>query len=217
MFTMETLTLEQLEKHYHHGDLRNALVQAGLTVLAEEGVERLNLREVARRVGVSHAAPYRHFADKEALLAAIAEDGFRRMGEQLVATLAGIDGNWAEKLQGIGRTYLGFAQENRDAYRLMFSHMIAHRDRHEALHTAAKASFDLLANTIHAGQRAGEFVAGDTASFTISVWSMMHGLASLLIEEQLEGVADRLQSDNWQEEVLESHVRRVTASLQMKS
>ena len=184
--------------------------------LAEEGVEGLNLRKVARRVGVSHAAPYRHFADKEALLAAIAEDGFRRMGEQLIANVASTEGSWTEKLQGIGRTYLCFAHENRDAYRLMFSHIIAHRDRHEALHTAAKASFDLLAQVIHAGQTAGEFIAGDTALFTISVWSMVHGLASLLIEEQLEGVAERLQSDNWHEEMLESHVRRVAASLQTK-
>src|SRR5262245_57255125 len=94
MFTMSTsnnnnsaTSPSRASKRYHHGDLRNALIQAGKTLLAEEGVAGLELRKVARAAGVSHAAPYRHFADKQALLAAIAEDGFYQLTEGMDAAI----------------------------------------------------------------------------------------------------------------------------------
>src|SRR3954464_14355091 len=77
----------QRSKSYHHGDLRNALIQAGLELLAEGGAQELDLRKVARRAGVSHAAPYRHFADKQALIASITEEGFRWLAERIQTTL----------------------------------------------------------------------------------------------------------------------------------
>ena len=86
-------------REYHHGDLRNALIQAGLAILAEEGTHALSLRAAARRSGVSHAAPYRHFADKEALLAAIAEQGFNTLAASVRAAIVRFPDSPAAQLE----------------------------------------------------------------------------------------------------------------------
>src|SRR6516164_3531446 len=100
---MEKEMNSHLDRHkpkpYHHGDLRHALIQAGLEMLSEGGAAALDLRKVARRAGVSHAAPYRHFADKQALVAAINEEGFRRLAERIQLTLRGAPGDTFEQLQ----------------------------------------------------------------------------------------------------------------------
>src|SRR6266700_5995996 len=88
-------------KTYHHGDLRNALIQAGLEMLSESGAAALDLRKVARKAGVSHAAPYRHFADKQALIAAINEEGFHRLAERIQATLHDVPDEPFEQLLGV--------------------------------------------------------------------------------------------------------------------
>src|SRR5713101_5210209 len=95
-------------KPYHHGDLRYALIQAGLELLSEGGAAALELRKVARRAGVSHAAPYRHFADKQTLVAAINEEGFRRLAERIRSTLREAPDDPFEQLQAIARAYVQF-------------------------------------------------------------------------------------------------------------
>src|SRR6266478_9089319 len=102
----------QKPKPYHHGDLRHALIQAGLEMLAEGGAAALDLRKVARKAGVSHAAPYRHFADKQALIAAINEEGFHRLAERIQHALQEVPDDAFEQLFGIARAYVQFAQEN---------------------------------------------------------------------------------------------------------
>src|SRR5215212_4914161 len=89
----------QATKRYHHGDLRNALIRAGQELLAQEGIAGLDMRKVARAAGVSHAAPYRHFADKQALLAAIAEDGFYQLAEGMDAAIGQAPTNAAAQLE----------------------------------------------------------------------------------------------------------------------
>src|SRR5713101_10130495 len=100
----------QKPKPYHHGDLRNALIQAGLEMLSEGGAAALDLRKVAREAGVSHAAPYRHFADKQALIAAINEEGFRRLAERIQCALREVSDGAFEQLQAIARVYVQFAR-----------------------------------------------------------------------------------------------------------
>src|ERR1700731_1976958 len=109
---MKDNTHLQRPKAYHHGDLRNALIQAGLELLSEGGATSLDLRKVARRVGVSHAAPYRHFADRQALIAAINEEGFHRLAERIQSTLRDVSDEPFEQLLGVARVYVHFAQEN---------------------------------------------------------------------------------------------------------
>jgi len=179
------------QKTYHHNDLKNTLISAGLAILAEDGISELNLRAVARRAEVSHTAPYRHFADKEALIVAIAEDGFRRLGEKLGAARSRTSGGAKAQLAAVGYAYIAFAVEEADSFRLMFSHVIKHRTQYLELCALGKACFQLLQSLIEAGQASGEFAIGNSVEFTKSAWSMLHGLASLLIEGQFsEDVQD---------------------------
>lgn len=196
--------------HYHHGDLKNALIAAGLQLLIEKGVNGLNLREVARRAGVTHAAPYRHFADKEALIAAIAEDGFQRLGVQIRTAHAAATGDAASKLTTLGHAYITFALEQPGSFRLMFSHTIAHREQYPELYTAAKAGFLLLQSIIEEGKAARRFIDADSIAMTKSVWSMVHGLATLLVEGQfpLDHTDPQVQ-----QQTITFHLERVLAAL----
>jgi AcrR family transcriptional regulator len=198
------------QKPYHHPDLKNTLVAAGLAILAEQGINGLNLRAVARRAGVSHTAPYCHFANKEALIVAIAEDGFRRLGEQLGAAKIATLGGAKAQLVAVGRAYIGFAVEQPDSFRVMFSHIIAHREQHLELCALAKACFQLLQSVITAGQAGGEFAIVDSIELTKSAWSMLHGLASLLVEGQF---AEGGQDAQTQEKTIRFHLERMLAAL----
>lgn len=118
---------------YHHGDLRNALLAAAREILDEAGVSGLSLRAVARRAGVSQTAPYRHFKDKAALIAAIATDGFLVLKDTLEA--ASDEGQEGEGLHSLGRAYVNFARKNTGLYRLMFGPEIGQVDRDDAIGT----------------------------------------------------------------------------------
>src|SRR5690242_1112310 len=111
----------KIPKAYHHGDLRHALIQAGLQLLAEGGVASLDVRKVARKVGVSHSASYYHFPDKQSFLAAINEEGFHRLARTLQEALNTVPETPFEQLQAITRAYLLFAQANPTLMREMFS------------------------------------------------------------------------------------------------
>ncbi|ATB32920.1 TetR/AcrR family transcriptional regulator [Melittangium boletus] len=166
---------------YHHGDLRQALLDASLALIAEEGFGALSLREVARRAGVTHAAPYRHFADKEALLVAVAEEGFRamtsRMKEEMAREQSPID-----RLGACGVAYVLFAVEHAAHFRVMFG---PHFTRPlKSLDEDADA-FALLVGALAEAQRAGEVRDGDTSRQALACWSLVHGLASLLVDGQL--------------------------------
>lgn len=169
---------------YHHGNLRNALIAAGLKILAQEGVQGLSLRAVARKAQVSHAAPYRHFANKEALLAAIAEEGFNELSQRLRQAQAQA-ADPRQLLQGIAWAYVKFAQDKPDHWRIMFSNQIADRETYPGLMTAGLASFNLLVDMIREGQAAGGIAVGDPQLLALAGWSTVHGLAMLLIEDQV--------------------------------
>lgn len=158
---------------YHHGDLRAALLREAGRVLASAGPEALSLRELARALGVSHNAPYKHFATREALLAAVAAAGFR----ELAARTA--EGARRQGLHGAGLAYVGFALHDPPVFRLMFSGDIDKTTSPE-LHEAASASFTVLRTHVAAihGEDAADIVA-------VSAWSFVHGLANLLIAGQL--------------------------------
>ena len=177
---------DHAEKHkpYHHGDLRNGLIAAGTAILAEEGVAALDLRKVARRAGVSHAAPYRHFADKEALLVAIAEAGFQELNERIAAAIASANVPRTQLL-ATARAYIRFACDAPAHLREMFSGLSLDRAAHPALYATSKASFGNIAAVIERGQQRGEIVAGDPTQLTLVTWATIHGFAMLVIERQL--------------------------------
>ena len=187
---MESHIDRQKPKPYHHGDLRNALIQAGLELLAEGGVQELDLRKVARRAGVSHAAPYRHFADKQALIAAINEEGFHLLAERIRSTLREVSDEPVEQLLGVALAYVRFARENPWLMREMFSGLTIERETFESLHTASKSVYRLYAEVIRRGQERGKIVDGDPTALAGVLWSVLHGLAMLIIENQMRPYAD---------------------------
>jgi AcrR family transcriptional regulator len=190
---MDSHFARQKPKSYHHGDLRNALIQAGLELLAEGGVHELDLRKVARRAGVSHAAPYRHFADKQALIAAINEEGFHWLTERIQSTLHDVSEEPVEQMLGIALAYVRFAQENPWLMREMFSGLTIEREMFASLNTASKRVYRLYAEVIKHGQERGKIVDGDPAALAGVLWSVLHGLAMLIIENQMRPYADGLQ------------------------
>ena len=168
---------------YHHGDLRRALLDAAVEQVKKEGAAVLSLREIARRAGVSQAAPYRHFASKEALLAAVAEEGFRTMRDEMLRVAARSADEPLERLRQIGIAYVCFAVEHPAHFRVMFS--AGQGCDFPDLDEASTNAFGVLVDAIEAGLAAGVLVDEPAMSLALSAWSMVHGLASLLIEGRL--------------------------------
>ncbi|MCZ8376979.1 MAG: TetR/AcrR family transcriptional regulator [Beijerinckiaceae bacterium] len=176
---------------YHHGNLKTALVEAGLALLEERGLGDLSLREIAARVGVSHTAPKNHFGSLKGLLTAIAAEGFRRHAAALEAGLKPADGP-IERLQAAAEGYVRFARENPALFRLMFSGDLCDFNDPD-LTAAASASYGILARL--AGQlEAGPADAGhrQTRMETL-LWSLVHGYATLANEGQLATGPDGTQ------------------------
>jgi AcrR family transcriptional regulator len=169
---------------YHHGDLRQALIDAALRILAKKGSAQLNLRQLARQTGVSHAAPYRHFQDKNALLAAVAEEGFRKMTAKMRA-LAGTEANPVLRLQRHGMGYVQFATENPAHYRVMFGSELQQKHADESLAAASAEAFSVLLDAVVACQLAGLARPGDPMNSALFCWSGVHGLSLLLIDGKL--------------------------------
>jgi AcrR family transcriptional regulator len=204
-------TSAQPKPHYHHGDLRRALIDASLVLIAEEGFAALSLREVARRAGVTHAAPYRHFADKEALLAAVAEEGFRSMATQMRERMAKESGP-VERLNACGVAYVLFAVQHPSHFRVMFGPHFTRPTKHEGLGTEGGNAFGLLLQCLQEGQQAGVLREGEPLSLALGAWSLVHGLASLLVDRVLEqagkGAPDAEALALFQTQLLSEGLRR---------
>ncbi|MEV6217031.1 TetR/AcrR family transcriptional regulator [Nocardia sp. NPDC051833] len=168
---------------YHHGDLPSALVRAAVELLEEDGAADLSLRAAARRAGVSTAAPYRHFADRNALLSAVAAVGYRDLAEQLVA--AGPAPSTAEDLAAIGVAYVRFALARPALFRVMFSDPC---DPTSPERVAAMTAIHEYVRTIVRQV----FPDGDEDSLATAMWALVHGLAFL----HLHGKFDADELDN---------------------
>ena len=155
---------------YHHGNLRAALLRAAGEVLEKEGLEGLSLREAARRAGVSHNAPYRHFPDRDSLLAELAAQGFEELGK----ALAGRQG------REMGEAYVGFALAHPNRFRLMFGGRLDLR-RHASLDRAARVTYDTLVAAFLA-----QPAVADAERAAAAAWSLVHGLAQLLLDGHFE-------------------------------
>jgi AcrR family transcriptional regulator len=187
---MNSHVARQKPKPYHHGDLRHALIQAGLEILSEGGAAALDLRKVARRAGVSHAAPYRHFADKQALVAAINEEGFRRLAEQIQSTLREAPDDPFEQLQAIAKAYVQFARQQPWLMREMFSGLTIEREAFPDLQAASKAVYIFYTEVVKRGQEQGSIIDGDPRALAGVLWSLLHGVAMLTIEIQMRPYTD---------------------------
>jgi AcrR family transcriptional regulator len=171
---------------YHHGNLRAALLEEAERTLAEGG--DLSLRELARRAGVSHAAPRRHFSDKQALLDALAQDGFERLGDALRTALAAAGDAFEARLLAFSRAYVGFATEHAALLELMFAGK--HRPgAAPALREAADRAFEAPLALIAEGQARGDVVPGEPERVAILAWAALQGLASMVNSQMLDRAA----------------------------
>jgi AcrR family transcriptional regulator len=170
---------------YHHGDLRRALIDTALAMVTEEGAWNFTLREVARRAGVSHAAPYNHFEDKSALLAEVAALGFQALSRQMEAAARRAPRSSRHALVGIASAYVRFGVEHPAHYRLMFGPELADKARHPALEAAGDAAFAALTGALERGQAAGQVRASAVRDQAVAAWSLVHGLTTLLIDQRL--------------------------------
>ncbi len=155
------------ESNYHHGDLKNALITAGVEILAHEGIGSLSLRSVARRAGVSHSAPYAHFADKQALIAAISTEGFRRLHAQLEAAILAEAGHPAQQLTACGRAYIRFATDQHDIFKIMFSGIIEKEKEYADFVETSQATFRLLVKMVEDCQAAGVLRPAERAVYRL--------------------------------------------------
>jgi len=170
---------------YHHGNLSRALVEAALRLVETQGAEALTLRGAARLAGVSQAAPYRHFSDKDALLAAVAEEGFRHMTQAMQRASAQHEGDPLGRFRALGQAYLEFAMKHPAHYRVMFGRAPASRGAYPALEAASGETFGLLVEAIRDGQRSGIVRPGNPEELALATWSASHGLSSLAVDGQL--------------------------------
>jgi AcrR family transcriptional regulator len=173
-------------KAYHHGNLREALITEGLAVLAGGDQADISLRELARRAGVSPNAAYRHFADKEALLAALAAEGYRRLG---AAGARAASSDAQGRLSEHGRFYVDFARKNPGLFRLMFGGNVP-LTATEELERASTESFAVLQSGIAAATGL-PFDDPKVVVGTLRAWSVVHGLAHLVLDGQLDVFADK--------------------------
>jgi AcrR family transcriptional regulator len=192
-------------KPYHHGDLRRSLIETALQLVTEEQDWTFSLREVARRAGVSHRAPYNHFPEKLDLLGAVAAVGFDRLHDGLAGATVGIDDPEA-LLDAICRTYVHMGLANPALYRLMFGPVLSDTgvsDRPTVARAAGDRARTVLENAILRGARAGIFAVSpdsprDVILAAFAAWSAVHGLTMLVIDRipkaelSLDDMIDRL-------------------------
>jgi AcrR family transcriptional regulator len=174
---------------YHHGDLPRSLIQAGLQVLAERGVDALTLREVARRAKVSQAAPYHHFADKADLVSAIVQHGFEDFAGALRAGADAAGGDALQRLSGMGLAYVRFAVANPELFRLLFRPELRGGTRDEpaaeAMERAGSAAYQVFLDAVRAAVEEG-WVQGSVEDVAVAALSVVHGLSTLLVDGPID-------------------------------
>lgn len=170
-------------KPYHHGHLEETLLNTAIQLIGEVGPAGFTLREVARRAGVSHNAPYRHFADRDKLLAAVAAQGFREL-TQAMRDAGKRQAKPLDQLKAAGITYIDFALRRPEHFAVMFDAPVPkHTSSDQA--QAAEQAFGALLGFVEACQDKGQLPAGDKLQFALFAWTMVHGIAKLATTKRL--------------------------------
>lgn len=173
------------KKTYHHGDLKNALIKAGVEILAKDGVGGLSLRKVAQKAGVSHAAPYAHFADKQALIAAISTEGFRQLYERINAVAEAYKTKPSRQLIEAAWAYVQFAMDDRHRFKVMFSGVLEKEKEYPKFVAESQRNFELVRKIVEANQASGMLRSGPSDLAALSAWGIVHGFVMLLLEGQI--------------------------------
>lgn len=175
---------------YHHGDLRSALLDAALDVISELGPQGLTIREVARRAGVSHAAPYRHFTDKDELILAVVEQGFELMHQTMQHEQSQAEPDAINQFAATGLGYVNFALQHPAYYRIMFSGDMLSRTGNVTLrHTSAEALQEMVSQITQC-KELGIVREGDAVMQALTIWSAMHGFVTLVNDNRIGHLLD---------------------------
>jgi AcrR family transcriptional regulator len=187
-------------------NLRDVLIDEAIQLLREENPESLSLREVARRAGVSHMAPYNHFDGKAGLIAAVATRGFRGLTRRMKARMNAVE-EPRLKLKASGLGYIEYALKNEPQFRLMFGPAVSDKSAYPELQEAGRESFEVLEDIVARCQQHGIVEPAGLEEKSYAAWSMVHGFATLVIDGQFEGdgswesvanEADRISDVLWQ-------------------
>lgn len=201
---MDGVNIEPVQRakrdRYHHGDLREALLHAATDILDAEGVDSVSIRAVARAAGVSHSAPVNHFRDRRALLTALAVGLFRDLNEAIEGELNAAAANLRERVQCFTRTLIDFGLRQPNRYRLLWRRDLLD-DTSSELQAEMDTLYDRLADEV-ATLGAGKRFARDT--YTVALWSMVHGYVSLRLDGNLESRTDSRSGTKRQEAIVEA-------------
>ncbi len=178
---------------YHHGDLRQALIDATRSLVAERGAENFSLADACRLAGVTTAAPYKHFRDKQEILEAIVEQGYENLAAKtMAATVAAGEGTLAAMI-AMGQAYVNFAREQPAVFRLMFGQNPAIKRAEDVEETGRACFGNVIAQVALYCER--QKLSGDAGVIALELWTFVHGAACLLIDADYEKVAPGLDVD----------------------
>jgi AcrR family transcriptional regulator len=194
---------------YHHGNLRDALLDEALRTIEKHGVDQLTLRTVGQRLGVSRSALYRHFADKQALLAAVGSEGFRLL-RQAVADAWEQNGRGRTGFEAMAKAYVQFAVAHPSHYRVMFGGFLESAAKDDAFIGEAKAAFQVLVDALIEQQNTGDIRRDDPVLMARFVWALVHGIAMLVIDGQVTEAAQREALEQYAVERIRSSIRQET-------
>jgi AcrR family transcriptional regulator len=173
---------QRKQKEYHHGDLRRAVLKAAFSEVRKRGLRELTLRAIARKIGVTHAAPYHHFKDLSALLDAMAEQAFDELDQAMAASKRGLSAP-DQQLHALGRCYIDFARDHPERIEVMFRRASSPQPTANA--ETGHRSFQHLVDAVSACQAQGFAPAGSAFDIALSAWSLVHGFAALFGEGPL--------------------------------
>jgi AcrR family transcriptional regulator len=177
--------MEPKNKSQNGGSLRSKLLTTAADIISRQGLKKLTMRALSYQVGVSRTAPYRHFKNKDALLLAIAEQGFNELTVRYQKINRDTSIDSFSRLQNIGLVYIEFAIKNPGAYKLMFGHEITQHHRPAKLRSAAKETFNEYLAAVKAFQEDINMTSDDYAILSNYSWAAVHGLATLLVDGQI--------------------------------
>jgi AcrR family transcriptional regulator len=171
-------------KPYHHGNLQEVLLESAIRLIAEVGPAGFTLRELARRAGVSHNAPYRHFRDRDDLMAAVATQGFRELTQAMLLATEN-ESRALDRLKRAGLAYITFALRRPEHFTVMFDAPTSAKTEHPDSAEAAKEAFGTLVNFVKSCQDEGRLPSGGPHEFALLAWSIVHGVAKLASTRRL--------------------------------
>ena len=191
---MKTKTGRPARRDYHHGNLKSVLIDAAISQIAVHGARDLSLRELARSIGVSHASTYRHFPNKESVLATIAEQGFEKLTRAMEEAARPLAGDPLEMLQATGIAYVDFGVSHPHHLQIMFGDAIACHEDYPTLAEASKKAYEVLVSVVREGQQAGRIGPQDERLVALTAWAQVHGLAMLIASGRIRSDSgDRVQ------------------------